>query len=87
MEGMELEIHSRGEERGKDRERTSPLEETVQAGTLGVGEPWACWVQPFALTVNGREGRKAGKAGRGGSWGKEHSEGFLKVLESIMACS
>lgn len=86
MEGMELEIHSKGEKRGKDREGTSPTEETAQPRTLGVGEPWACWVQLFALPASWRAGR-ARKVGWGGSWGKEQSEDILKVLELMLACS
>lgn len=33
MEGLELETHSKGERRGKDRKGTCPIEETAQART------------------------------------------------------
>lgn len=92
--GIELKINSKGERRGRDnKEGTSHAEETAQAGARGGvgvggrGDPWACWVQRFALTVIWREGGKAGKARWEGSWDKEHSKGFFEVLEQIMACS
>lgn len=79
--GMELKINSKGERRGTGREGTSHSRGDCPSRSPGVwGEPWARWVQLFALTVIWGEVGKAGKGRQGGSWGKEHREGVWRSL-------
>ena len=53
-----------------------PCRRDCPNSSRGVGEPWAGWVQLFALTVIWRGGGKFGDVEWGGSW-----VFFFKVLQ------